>query len=82
MDKKQSKKNKSKKSKNSCGSSKKVFLLSWILKLSSNLITAIALIYISLAIGPIAKESKIVIECIEEIQKSGKTLSESTKVCK
>ena len=82
MNKKQTKKNKSKKSKNGCGSSRKVFFVSWGLKLCSNLISAIALIHIALSIGIIAEESKIILGCIDDNQNSGKTISESTKACK
>ena len=70
-----------KKEKKKCGGKGKAMFAYGILQLGSNVISALALAAIALSFCSLKKEAKVFNECVEEVQKSGKSSSSAVRFC-
>ena len=68
--------------KKNCTLKKKAMLVYGILKLSSSVVSAIALTAIALSFCSIKKEAQVFNECVEEMQAIGKSSSSAVRYCK
>ena len=62
------------------GKSKAMFAYGFI-QISSNLVSAVALAAIALSFCSLKQESKVFNECVEEVQATGKSSSDSVRFC-
>ena len=69
------------KDKKKCGRKGKAMLAYGIIQLSSSVLSAVALAVIALSFCSLKKESTVFNECVEEIQASGKSLSNAVRLC-
>ena len=69
------------KDKKKCGGKGKAMFAYGILQLGSNVISALALAAIALSFCSLKKEANIFNACVEEMQASGKSTSNSVRFC-
>jgi len=64
-----------------CGGKNKGMLTYGIIQLSSNVVSAVALGAIAFSFCFVKQESKLFNQCIEEVQATGKSVSDSVRFC-
>ena len=69
------------KDKKKCVGKGKVMLAYGFIQLGSSVISALALAIIALSFCSLKKEAKVFNECVEELQASGKSTSNSVRFC-
>ena len=67
--------------KKKCGGKSKAMLTYGIIQLGSSVVSAVALAAIALSLCSVNQESKVFNECIEEVQATGKSASDSVRFC-
>ena len=67
--------------KKKCSGKGKAMFAYGIIQLGSNVVSAIALAAIALSFCSLKQESKVFIECVEEIQATGKSSSDAVRFC-
>ena len=67
--------------KKKCGSKKGVMLAYGSLQLGTSIISAISLAAVALSFCSVKKESKLFIECVEEVRENGKSSSQAVHFC-
>ena len=72
---------KNKTSNQKCRGKGKAMFAYGILQLGSNVVSAVALVAIALSLCSVKQESKVFIECVKEIQASGKSSSDAVRLC-
>tara|TARA_B100000700_G_C14458553_1_gene585062 strand:- start:253 stop:492 length:240 start_codon:yes stop_codon:yes gene_type:complete len=73
--------NESNKEKKKCVSKGKAMFAYGMIKLGSNFVSAIALAAIALSFWSLKKEAQVFNDCVEEVQESGKSTSNSVRFC-
>ena len=67
--------------KKKCGGKSKAMFAYGIVQLGSSVISAVALAAIALSFCSLKQESKMFIECVEEVQAIGKNSSDAVRFC-
>ena len=67
--------------KKKCGGKGKAMFAYGIIQLGSSVVSAVALAAIALSLCSVKQESKVVNECVEEIQVNGKSSSDAVRFC-
>tara|TARA_B100000945_G_scaffold207143_1_gene166703 strand:+ start:575 stop:814 length:240 start_codon:yes stop_codon:yes gene_type:complete len=67
--------------KKKCGGKGKAMFAYGIIQLGSNVISAVALAAIALGFCSLKQESKVFNECVEQIEKTGKSSSDAVHFC-
>ena len=67
--------------KKKCGGKGKAMFAYGLIQLGSSVVSAIALAAIALSFCSLKQESKVFNECVEEVQATGKSSSESVRFC-
>ena len=67
--------------KKKCGGKGKAMFAYGIIQLGSSVVSALALTAIALSFCSLKQESKVFNECVEEIQATGKSSSDSVRFC-
>ena len=67
--------------KKKCGGKGKAMFAYGILQLGSSVVSALALTAIALSFCSLKQESKVYIECVEEIKATGKSSSDAVRFC-
>ena len=67
--------------KKKCGGKGKAMFAYGIIQLGSNVISAVALAAIALGFCYLKQESKVFNECVEQIEKTGKSSSDAVHFC-
>ena len=67
--------------KKKCSGKGKAMFAYGIIQLGSNVVSAVALAAIALSFCSLKQESKVFNECVEEIQATGKSSSDSVRFC-
>ncbi len=70
-----------KKDSKKCGRKSKLMFAYGIIKLSSSVVSTIALAAIALSFCSVNQQSKVFNECVEEIQKTGTSSSYAVRFC-
>ena len=69
------------KERKNCGGKGKAMFAYGIIKLGSNVVSAVALTAIALSFCSLKKEATVFNECVKEVQASGKSASSSVRFC-
>ena len=72
---------KQKKDKKQCNRKGKVMFAYGIIQLGSSVVSAVALIVISLSLCSVKQESTVFNNCVEEVQANGKSTSDAVRFC-
>tara|TARA_B100000945_G_scaffold42578_1_gene28826 strand:- start:125 stop:364 length:240 start_codon:yes stop_codon:yes gene_type:complete len=72
---------KQKKDKKQCNRKGKVMFAYGIIQLGSSVVSAVALIVISLSLCSVKQESTVFNNCVEEVQSNGKSTSDAVRFC-
>ena len=67
--------------KKKCGGKSKAMFAYGIIQLGSSFVSAVALAAIAISFCSLKQESKIFNECVEEVQATGKSTSDSVRLC-
>ena len=67
--------------KKQCNRKGKVMFAYGIIQLGSSVVSAVALIVISLSLCSLKQESTVFNNCVEEVQASGKSTSDAVRFC-
>ena len=67
--------------KKKCGGKSNAMFAYGIIQLGSSVVSAVALAAISFSLCSIKHESKVFNECVEDVQTSGKSLSNAVRFC-
>ena len=67
--------------KKKCTGKGKAMLAYGIIQLGSNVISAVALAAIAFSFCSVKQESKVFNECVEEVQTTGKSISNAVRFC-
>ena len=70
-----------KKDKKKCSGKGKAMFAYGIIQLSTNIVSAVALAAIALSLCSVKQESKLFNKCVEEVQTTGKSTSDSVRSC-
>ena len=70
-----------KKDKKKCGRKGKAMFAYGIIQLGSSVVSAVALAAIAISFCSVKQESKVFNECVEEVQATGKSSSDSVRFC-
>lgn len=65
-----------------CSKNKGIMFAYGITQLGANVISALSLVAIAFSLCSIKQESKIFVDCVEEIQKNGRSASSAVRFCK
>ena len=69
------------KDKKKCGGKGKAMFAYGIIQLGSSVLSAVALAAIALSFCSLKKEANLYIDCVEEVQASGKSSSSAVRFC-
>ena len=67
--------------KKKCGGKSKVMFAYGIIQLGSSAVSALALVAIAFSLCSLKQESKMFKQCVEEVQSTGKSASDSVSFC-
>ena len=67
--------------KKKCSAKGKAMYAYGIIKLGSNVVSAVALAAIAFSLCSVKQESKVFIECVKEIQANGQSASDAVRLC-
>ena len=67
--------------KKKCSGKSKAMFAYGIIQLSSNVVSAVALVAIAFSLCSVKQESKVLNECVEEVKANGKSVSDAVSFC-